>query len=273
MPWTIALVLAVLLMIYLILIRPAPVDPDLRRRFAGYYAHRGLHDRAAGIPENSLVAFRQAVEQGYGAEMDLQLSTDGKVVVFHDSKLDRLCGRPGRLEDLSWAEITQLKLLGTDHTPPLFTDVLDTFGGRAPLIIELKTGRHNDALCQAALNILQAYDGPYCIESFDPRIVAWFRKYAPHILRGQLAARYDRDEEPSLLRRLVLTGLLTNILARPHFIAYCHKDRDIVSFRVTRRVFGALTAAWTVRSLDQEQACHGDFDMIIFENYRPVIRA
>lgn len=262
--------LAVLLLIaaYLFLIRPAPVSAEVRRRFAGHYAHRGLHDLAAGVPENSRLAFELAVAGGYGSELDIQLSRDGQVVVFHDDALDRLCGRTGRLGELDWATIAQLKLLGTDHTPPLLTDVLAMVAGRTPLIIELKTGPDNAALCRAAWELLQRYQGPYCIESFDPFIVAWFRRHAPAVIRGQLAARFG-PELPSPFRRIVLTNLLLNVIARPHFIAYCYPHRGNPSFQLTRRLFGVLTAAWTVRSLATEQELHGDYDMIIFEQYRP----
>lgn len=153
------------------------------------YAHRGLHDIKNGIPENSLAAFRLSAEAGYGTEFDIQLSRDGQVVVFHDDNLKRVCGVDARVDSLDYDELKKLRLLGTDEYIPLFTEVLDVFRGTtAPLIVELKTGRRNDELCDKAIKILSGFDGNFCIESFNPFIVNRFRKKAPHICRGQLAS-------------------------------------------------------------------------------------
>ncbi|MGE5560424.1 MAG: glycerophosphodiester phosphodiesterase [Chloroflexota bacterium] len=265
----IAIVSLALAALYLLLIRPAAVPAATRQRFAGYYAHRGLHDIERGMPENSLPSFRQAVAAGYGIELDVQLTRDGEVVVFHDDDLRRVCGRPERVDALDWSELSQLGLLGTKETMPLFRDVLAIVAGKVPLIVELKTGPRNDELCRATLDLLREYQGTYCIESFNPFIVAWFRRNAPDILRGQLAARFDRRELRSWLLRTVLTNMLLNIAARPQFIAYCHSDRTNLSFRLTRRLFGALTVAWTVRDDAAERELGRDFDAVIFEGYRP----
>ena len=136
------------------------------------YAHRGLHDIANGIPENSVAAFRLSAEAGYGTEFDIQLSKDGQVVVFHDDDLKRVCGVDARVDSLDYDELKKLRLLGTDEHIPLFTEVLDIFRGtKAPLIVELKTGRRNDELCDKAIKILAGFEGNFCIESFNPFIV------------------------------------------------------------------------------------------------------
>lgn len=265
----VAIIVAALFFAYLLLIRPASVKPAIRRLYAGHYAHRGLHNIDEGVPENSLPAFELAVANGYGIELDVQFSQDGQVVVFHDDTLRRVCGRAERVDALDWAELTRLRLLGTEHGMPLFSEVLTAIGGRVPLIVELKTGPRNDALCRSTLDLLRAYDGLYCIESFNPFIVAWFRKNAPDVLRGQLSARFDGGELSSGLQRLLLTNLMLNFLARPQFIAYCYSDRGNISFRLVRRLYRPLTAAWTARDMAAEQAVAGDFDMVIFEGYRP----
>ena len=136
-----------------------------------------------------LAAFRAAAEKGYGVELDVQLSSDGYVVVFHDDTLDRICGVHGKVIDYPLEQLQGMKLLETAETIPLFTDVLAVLQqGAGPLIVELKTvGKRNPELCEKTREILHSYPGVFCIESFDPMIVRWFRKNAPEIFRGQLA--------------------------------------------------------------------------------------
>ena len=152
------------------------------------FAHRGLHTRDKIIPENSLAAFREAAEAGYGVELDVQLSKDGYVVVFHDDDLKRVCNIDKRVDEVNYSELREISLCGTKETIPLFTDVLDTIDGRGPIICELKTGKRNKELCRKTYEIIQNYQGDICIESFDPTIVAWFRFHAKDLVRGQLAA-------------------------------------------------------------------------------------
>ena len=169
-------------------IRPGSASPEQKTPFYGRnYAHRGLHTPDKSAPENSLLAFRRAVDAGYGIELDIQLSQDGQVVVFHDDTLDRVCGVHGRVDEFSYAELSKMSLCGTAERIPLLTEVFEVMGGKAPMIIELKSGRRNEELCQKGLALIEAYGGDCCIESFDPRIVAWFRKNASGLLRGQLA--------------------------------------------------------------------------------------
>ena len=143
--------------------------PFMHRNFA----YRGLHSEDQSVPENSRKAFSLAVEAGYGMELDVQLSRDGQVVVFHDDTLDRACGVAARVDELDLAELQKLPLFGTDERIPLFADVLALVAGRTPLIVELKNGPRNDELCKKTYALLRTYQGHYCIESFNPLIVAW----------------------------------------------------------------------------------------------------
>ena len=186
-----------------------------------FYAHRGLYNNEGGVPENSLPAFRAAAEKGYGVELDVQLSLDGQVVVFHDDTLDRVCGIHGNVADFSLSRLQNMKLLDTAETIPLFTDVLDVLRqGAGPLIVELKSGKRNAELCEKTRELLKDYPGVYCVESFAPAIVTWFRKNAPEIIRGQLAMpRQDYANVNSLVAR-ALAGCRLAFLNRPDFIAY-----------------------------------------------------
>lgn len=234
-----------------------------------FYAHRGLYDNQRGIPENSLPAFRAAAEKGYGVELDVQLSSDGAVVVFHDDTLDRVCGVHGNVVDFSLEELQRMKLLDTEEAMPLFTDVLDVLSrGAGPLIVELKAGKRNDELCEKTRELLQAYPGVYCVESFDPNIVTWFKKNAPEIIRGQLAMPADHYAAGvnSLLKRL-LAGCRFSFINKPDFIAYQIGPRPTRVLR--KREKGVLLIAWTSHDFAKDAK---ENDGVIFEACTPPLK-
>lgn len=242
-------------------------DPSV---FKGvFYAHRGLYDNQHGIPENSLSAFRAAAEKGYGVELDVQLSSDGAVVVFHDDTLDRVCGVHGNVIDFPLEELQRMKLLDTEESMPLFTDVLDVLShGAGPLIVELKAGKRNDELCEKTRELLRAWPGVYCVESFDPNIVNWFRKNAPEIIRGQLsmpAGYYAAGVDP-LLKRL-LAGCRFSFINKPDFIAYRVGPRPTRVLR--KREKGVLLIAWTSHDYAKDAK---ENDGVIFEACTPPLK-
>lgn len=233
------------------------------------YAHRGLHDKQNTVPENSLVAFAAAVESGYGIELDLNLTTDDQVVVFHDDSLLRICGIDKAVADCSLEELTQCRLSGTDERIPLFSEVLKLVDGRVPLVVELKSTRRNKALCEHAAALLDAYPGPYCIESFHPGIVSWFKKHRPGVVRGQLASGFKQYNRLPWWQAFLLSSLLTNVTARPHFAAFRHEDAHGTFKLWLYRVLGGRLVAWTVRDTNDIAWCEKHFDVIIFEYFRP----
>ena len=210
------------------------------------FAHRGLHSRDRSVPENSLKAFDLAAEAGYGIELDVQLSKDGQVVVFHDDTLNRVCGIDARVDELNYAELRDLSLLDTEEKIPLFSDVLAVIRGRGPLIVELKNGRSNKELCEKTCEMLRKYNGEVCIESFNPMIVAWFRFHAKEFLRGLLLSR----------------GMI-NFICRPQFIAYKIGKRP-ASINLSLAL-GAMNVGWTSHETRNEKGR----DAVIFEFYRP----
>ena len=136
-------------------VAPGRISRRQRSIFRGVnYAHRGLHTRDRSVPENSIPAFRQAAREGYGIELDVQLSRDGQVVVFHDDTLDRVCGVHARVDELSYEELSKLRLCGTEEEIPLFQDVLNSIRGCEALIVELKNGRRNRELCEKTKALL-----------------------------------------------------------------------------------------------------------------------
>ncbi len=234
------------------------------------HAHRGLHTRDKTVPENSLAAFRAAAAAGYGVELDIQLSKDGEVVVFHDDTLDRVCGVTGRVDAFTLAQLREMRLCGTEEMIPLLTEVFEVIGGKAPIIIELKSGPRNNELCEKGLALMRGYTGPYCVESFDPRIVGWFRRNAPDILRGQLADSFSSYKGQPLPLAFAMSHLLLNPLARPQFIAWGPGKKPL-SVRLAEAM-GALRVAWTVRPEDDVPKKQAENDAVIFEFYRPEVK-
>ncbi|MBQ9735353.1 MAG: glycerophosphodiester phosphodiesterase [Clostridia bacterium] len=254
--------LAALLLLYLILLAPRTrrraVEPFLRVP----YAHRGLH--GGGVPENSLEAFRLAVENGYGIELDVQLSADGVVMVFHDESLLRMTGVDAPLWSKSAAELAALRLAGSDAHIPTLTEVLALVDGRVPLLVEIKSDHTPIAVCEKTAALLDAYAGPYMMESFHPLCVNWFRKNREGVVRGQLSSHLFAKGHRTPAR-FVAQNLLLNILARPDFIAFCYKDKKLLSFSLCRALYHPYTVAWTLRE-EEALAASKEFDAVIFEN-------
>ena len=246
--------------------------PNLRRgrtrRWRGQaFAHRGLHDLQKGIVENTLPAFRAACEAGFGMELDIQFSADMQVVVFHDDDLARLAGDPRKVWEVPLAELQSLPLAGRDDARiPTFRQVLDTVAGRAPLLIELKSGPYNRQLCEALVELMKGYPGEYIVESFNPLIVFWFRRHAPQLVRGQLV-----DAMPSYrptvnsVAAFFMAGLLFNCFTRPDFVAYNINAPRFFSPHFQRFLFRTPMAAWTVRTPDLAALTEKRHEMNIFE--------
>ncbi|MBR5284310.1 MAG: glycerophosphodiester phosphodiesterase [Clostridia bacterium] len=235
------------------------------------YAHRGLHDLTMGIPENTLPAFQRAVDHGFGAELDVHLTRDGQLVVIHDSQLERLCDRAKVVEDLTYEELAAMPILGTEHCAPLLQDVLKIFEGKTPLIVELKTWQDNADALSAAVNLmLKTYEGDYCIESFDPRVVRWFRNYSPETVRGQLSYDYARGgSSRTPVEQFALTHMLCNHAGRPDFVAYNYGDRHTLPVQVSCGVLGAQEVSWTIRTIEDMHAAEAAGAIVIFENFIP----
>lgn len=250
------------------MIAPGKTSPEVRAQFCGRnYAHRGLFRNDGTVPENSLPAFEAAARIGYGIELDVHITKDSHIVVFHDDSLERVCGIDARIEDMTLEELSGLRLLGTDCRIPLLTEVLSTVRGRSPLIVEFKRGSRNKKLCRLTYEILKNYDGRWCMESFDPFIVLWFRIHAPEVLRGQLACDpREFSKNTSKFNAFIVGNLLTNFLARPQFISY-GIGRKPLTVRICEKM-GAIRVAWTSLNKSSEKKN----DMVIFQFYRPVVK-
>ena len=264
--------IGVLLLLIWFCVKPGRLSAAQAAPFYGVnHAHRGLYAQDQSVPENSLPAFAAAAEKGYGMELDIQLSLDGEVVVFHDDTLARMCGIGGRVDAFPLARLREMPLAGTAERMPLQTEVFDTVAGKAPIIIELKTGPRNEELCRKGLALMRAYQkqygGAFCVESFDARIVAWFRKNAPDILRGQLtdSPRALGSGHPVL--DFIAGNLLSNVIARPQFIA--HGPGRKTALARFAEACGAMSVYWTARPGDDAAALEEYYDAVIFEHYAP----
>ncbi|MBQ9062780.1 MAG: glycerophosphodiester phosphodiesterase [Eubacterium sp.] len=234
-----------------------------------HYAHRGLWDAGAGIPENSLPAFAAAADAGYAIELDVHLTADGNVIVFHDDSTGRMCGTSYTIEQTDWSTLASLHLAGTAERIPLFSEVLAVVDGRVPLLIELKLPSRDLSLCGAVMQLLAGYRGPYVIESFNTFGLRWLKKNRPEVLRGQLSARFPRTLNIAAPARWLTTMLLVNPLGRPHFISYRFADTDTPGFRACRKLFRTPCFLWTIRTREQFLACRESGCTAIFERIRP----
>ena len=263
-------IIIVLILLFLFTLRCRSAHPGMEALKGWSYAHRGLHGN--GVPENSMAAFKAALNGGYGIELDIHLLKDGNLAVIHDSLLNRTTGQPGRIEDLTTEQLKDYRLEGTEETIPEFMDVLTLYNGKAPLIVELKPvdGNHA-ALTEAACRMLESYKGSYCLESFDPRCIAWLKKNRPQIIRGQLTENYfkSRSDLPDYLKFL-LKHNMTNFLTVPDFVAYRYADRkDTVTNDICRRLWKAQGVSWTLRTPDEYRVAVDEGWLPIFEGFRP----
>ncbi len=259
-----------ILVLYFLMIMPRMIRrPDREPFLKVYYAHRGLHDNASDAPENSMKAFQKAVDSGYGIEMDIQLSKDNIPVVFHDFTLKRVCGEEGKISDYTYEELQQFHLCGTEETIPKFEDVLAMIDGRVPLIVEFKIEFKDYSLCPIADRLLQNYKGLYCMESFNPLGVLWYRRNRKEVMRGQLSDAFLREGEYRGILYWVLQNLLVNFVTKPDFIAYNHKYPGMLSRRVCHGFYKGTAAAWTIKSQEELEQAKKHFDIYIFDSFIP----
>lgn len=235
-----------------------------------YIAHRGLHDNASDCPENTLSAFKRALECGYGIEMDVQLTKDKIPVVVHDYDLKRLCGVNKKVEDCTYEELKQYPILSSREIIPTFREVLRMVAGSVPLIIEIKVERKFKETCQKAAEILDYYRGTYCIESFSPLAVWWFKRYRPSVIRGQLATNHKREglKTPWFIEG-ILTNCLMNGFCKPDFIAYNYHFTKTFPVTVLRKFYKCKMAAWTIKSQKELERHRKYFDVFIFDSFSP----
>lgn len=236
-------------------------------------AHRGLHDRKAGIIENSRSAIAAAVAAGYGVEIDLQLSSDGEAMVFHDDVLDRLTAETGRIGRFSAAALGQIQLTDGGEGVPTLQDVLEIVGGRAPLLVEIKDqsgclDKVDGRLERRAAHLLATYRGPVALMSFNPCSVAVCADAAPDIPRGRVTERFKSDGWDNLTpdRAAALNRFDDLEKLGACFISHDHKDLANPKIAAAKAA-GRHILCWTTRSPTEDAAARRVAENVTFENY------
>ncbi|MDF2611320.1 MAG: hypothetical protein K0R92_2794 [Lachnospiraceae bacterium] len=275
--------ICVLTLLYLFAIMPKMTNRHNMSPWIGrYYAHRGLHNSNNLAPENSMAAFKLAVEYGYGIELDVQLTKDRVPVIIHDYTVKRVCSASDatsqeqlpyldkKVNELTFAELQQLRLYQSNEQVPTLESILHMVDGQVPLIIEFKVENHDTSVCNMAIPLLDQYKGVYCIESFNPLVLLWFKKNRPNVMRGQLSSNLIKDkEEGDKLTYYALSNLLLNFITRPDFIAYNHIHTNMLSYRLCRYLYQIPTFAWTIQSQSTLDTNRKWFDYFIFEKFIP----
>lgn len=262
--------IAALALLYMLAITPRIFRrPDTTLFQKKYFAHRGLHDNAADAPENSMAAFRKAVEAGFGMELDVQVTKDGVPVIFHDFTLNRTCGAEGKPAECTYEELQAYTLCNSVERIPRLADLLAMVDGRVPLIVEIKAETADVSCCTVIDEMLRAYRGAYCIESFNPMVLWWFRRNHNEAVRGQLSSNFRKEGVYWNVLHFAMTHLLFNFLTKPDFIAYNHEFREEPGRRICRRLYRHPAAAWTIRSEQELAAAGEEFDVFIFDSFLP----
>lgn len=238
-------------------------------------AHRGLHDRASGVIENSMAAFRAAADAGFAMECDIQLTADGEAAVFHDYVLDRLTGASGPVVARKMAELTDTPLSGSSTGDRIgtLTELIDLVGGRAPIVVEIKSRFDGDLrLTRRVVEVLSGRPEPIAIKSFDPRIVAALRMMAPERPRGIVAmTKYDSSDYDTLPpeEKRAMANLLHFGEMMPDFISWTVKDLPHCGPHLCRTQLGLPVMTWTVRTQEEAARARLHADQIVFEGFRP----
>ncbi|MET0526753.1 MAG: glycerophosphodiester phosphodiesterase family protein [Microvirga sp.] len=238
-------------------------------------AHRGLHDKANGVIENTISAAEAAIVHGFPIELDIQLTGDKEAIVFHDFELDRLTGGTGLVAERKLADLTGIDIAGAKGGDkiPSFKDYLAKIAGRTPLVIEIKSKFNGDmTLTQRAIEILKDYSGPFVVKSFDPDIVAYLRHNAPGITRGfigelEYASKSDGFLPPEQKHRMA--NLLHFEETQPQFLSWRVKDLPCASTYLSKLLGNIPVMTWTVRNPEDRARAEKHADQMVFEGFMP----
>ena len=247
---------------------------DLSWIVARPIAHRGLHDRAAGVIENTITAAEAAIARGFAIECDVQLTWDGDAVVFHDFTLDRVTSDKGELIQRTAEELSRIAIAGSqDDRIPTLGAFLDRIAGRVPLVVEIKSRYDgNAALARRTCEVLAGYSGPVVVKSFDPAVLAVVREAAPAIVRGIVAESHHSDRSYASLsaeRRHALGNLLHYGESGFQFVSWKVGDLPAAGPYLARALAGMPVMAWTVRTPEDRARAAAHANQMVFEGFVP----
>lgn len=227
-------------------------------------AHRGLHNKI--YPENSMLAFRNAIENGYSIELDVHLTKDKQVVVIHDENLERLTGDSRKIKDITYDELKKLKLLNSSESIPLFKEVLTLVGGKVPMLIEIKTSDNVIGLATEVNKLLQGYRGDFAIQSFNTNVIEWYAKNAPHVAKGMLMCNLEDKNSMK-----IYNSIISNSSNKADFISMDVDRIDDDRIQQLRRI-GYPIIAWTIQNEVSETKANTYANNFIFDNFTPKSR-
>lgn len=223
-------------------------------------SHRGIHDNKK-IYENTLEAIKKAKEKNYIIEIDIHITRDNKIVVFHDANIKRITNVDKIVEESTYQELNQQNII---HIP-LLEEVLELVDGKVPLLIEIKQFNKIGRLESKFMDIIQKYKGEYAIQSFNPKVLLWFKKHYPCILRGQLSSKYENKKLP-YIKKFILKNMLFNIITKPNFISYKYNELSLKQIKKYKKknifIFG-----WTVTNKQDYNYYIKYFDNLICEKF------
>lgn len=225
-------------------------------------AHRGLHNAAGGVPENSMTAFQRAIDRGHAIELDIRITADNQLVVFHDATLERMTGVPGVVDQWVLADLKKLRLLGTEERIPTVDEMLELVNGQVPLLIEIKNDKSQEVgrLEPLLMERLARYQGSFILESFSPEVLVWLHRHAPQYIRGQLGDLSKEDPKLANYSKY----LLFNPLTKPDFIAFNIRSIDY-KLRLACKKHDVPLLGWTIRTQEDLKRARRLCDGIIYE--------
>lgn len=239
---------------------------DMKWLINMYVAHRGYHWHRE-VPENSIQSFEDAIKEGFAIELDLHITKDNKVIVFHDDTLERMTGVNKKVKDCTYDELKELRLFDTEQRIPLFSETLELVHGKVPLMVELKNKGKVGRLEAETYKLLKPYKGEYVIQSFNPYSVGWFKNNAPHIPRGQLSGSFD-GEKLSVYKKVLLSNMLLNNVSKPDFINYEINYLHKLPAKYKKQSELPLLG-WTARSEEKFIEAMKTCQNVVFEGFNP----
>ena len=246
--------------------------PDLSEVRRYDYARRGLYNSRKGIPENSLAAIRSAIEHGYGVALDVRISRDGVPVLFHDERTYRLTGLDGTIENTALEELGALRLDGTEEIIPTLGEALELINARVPVLVQLHVCEGNvEALCDRVCEVLDAYDGVFVLQAFDPRVLTWFRRQRNEYIRSQLVDYGYRSGQgwKERLWAFAAMNLFMNWFTEPDLIACSRTSRFNPSVWICRILYRTLYLEWPVQTMEEYELAKIDGSIAVFEDIEP----
>jgi glycerophosphoryl diester phosphodiesterase len=232
------------------------------------YAHRGLYKKDQSIPENSLLAFENALNKGYAIELDVNLLKDGQVVVFHDANLKRTCNLDCLLSEMTYDEIKDLTLFNSKEHIPRLSDILSFVSGRTPLLIELKPKGDVVKLTQNVIKLLSSYQGKYALFSFHPKAIHYLKKNHPHVIRGIISEYFKDEQHIHPIKRYLLKSLFFNRFIKPDFISYGISDLPNKYLDKAHKK-GLVVISYAARNQSELNFVKQYYDNAVFEFFEP----